>query len=445
MMEKLMIDSLVTWARDYKVDSFRFDLMGHHMKRNLEKVRNTLQSLTMAKDGVDGSKIYIYGEGWNFGEVANNARGVNAVQFNMAGTGIGTFNDRIRDAVRGGGPFDSGEDLKTQGFASGLFYDPNDLNKETAEQQLQRLLLNQDQIRVGLAGNLRDYQFVDRTGAFRRGSQIDYNGSPTGYVLDPQETVNYVEAHDNQTLFDAIQTKLPLDATMEERVRAHNMGMSVVALAQGVPFFQAGQDMLRSKSLDRNSYNSGDWFNKLDFTYQSNNWGVGLPPGENESSWDTLRPLLGNPALTPTSADIVRGVEHFRDLLRIRKSSELFRLETAEEINARLRFHNTGPDQVPGVIVMSLSDLYGTDIDPRFEMIVVVFNASDETQEITEPALAGMKMQLHPVQLRSKDQVVRDSKFNSTNGTLSVPARTTAVFVARGNYQQHMPIVWLNR
>ena len=59
-------------------------------------------------DGVDGTAIYVYGEGWNFGEVANNARGVNATQFNMAGTGIGTFNDRLRDAVRGGSPFDGG-------------------------------------------------------------------------------------------------------------------------------------------------------------------------------------------------------------------------------------------------------------------------------------------------------------------------------------------------
>ncbi|MFN2167238.1 MAG: pullulanase-type alpha-1,6-glucosidase, partial [Anaerolineae bacterium] len=111
MMEKLMIDSLVTWAKEYKIDAFRFDLMGHHMKRNMLKVREALDELTLAKDGVDGKAIYLYGEGWNFGEVADNARGVNATQANMAGTGVGTFNDRLRDAVRGGGPFDSGQDL----------------------------------------------------------------------------------------------------------------------------------------------------------------------------------------------------------------------------------------------------------------------------------------------------------------------------------------------
>ncbi|HTQ79536.1 MAG TPA: pullulanase-type alpha-1,6-glucosidase, partial [Thermoanaerobaculia bacterium] len=116
MMEKLMVDSLLTWAKAYKVDGFRFDLMGHHMKSNILKIRDALHALTLAHDGVDGSKIYLYGEGWNFGEVANNARGVNATQANMAGTGVGTFSDRLRDAVRGGGPFSP---LQDQGFING--------------------------------------------------------------------------------------------------------------------------------------------------------------------------------------------------------------------------------------------------------------------------------------------------------------------------------------
>ncbi|HSH77115.1 MAG TPA: pullulanase-type alpha-1,6-glucosidase, partial [Herpetosiphonaceae bacterium] len=85
MMEKLMLDSLRTWATAYKVDGFRFDLMAHHMVANMVRARDLLARLTPEKDGVDGSKIYLYGEGWNFGEVANNARGANATQPNMAG------------------------------------------------------------------------------------------------------------------------------------------------------------------------------------------------------------------------------------------------------------------------------------------------------------------------------------------------------------------------
>jgi pullulanase len=135
--------------------------MGHHMKDDMLAVRAALDALTLEDDGVDGQSIYLYGEGWNFGEVADNARGINATQANMAGTGIGTFSDRLRDAVRGGGPFDSGADLMNQGFANGLFYDPNTHPQPDAEDTL---LLLSDQIRVGLAGNLAGYEFVDRNG-----------------------------------------------------------------------------------------------------------------------------------------------------------------------------------------------------------------------------------------------------------------------------------------
>jgi len=105
MMEKLMIDSIVTWALQYRVDGFRFDLMGHHSRQNILHVRAALDRLTPLRDGVDGAKIFLYGEGWNFGEVADNARFVQATQATLAGSGIATFSDRLRDAVRGGGPW----------------------------------------------------------------------------------------------------------------------------------------------------------------------------------------------------------------------------------------------------------------------------------------------------------------------------------------------------
>ncbi len=130
MMEKLMVDSLMTWATQYKIDAFRFDLMGHHTLANMLEFRANFDGLTPVEDGVDGSSIYIYGEGWNFGEVANDARFVQATQLNLGGSGIGSFSDRLRDAVRGGGPFDSGDDLtRRQGFANGLYYDPNALTQ----------------------------------------------------------------------------------------------------------------------------------------------------------------------------------------------------------------------------------------------------------------------------------------------------------------------------
>ncbi len=429
MFEKLMIDSLVTWAKYYKIDAFRFDLMGHHMVSNMQHVRQALDALTLANDGVDGKSIYLYGEGWNFGEVANNARGVNATQVNLAGTGIGTFNDRLRDAARGPGPFDGGEGLKKQGFASGLFYDPNDSNQGTAAEQKDRLLLLTDQVRVGMAGNLSDYTFQDRTGALVKGSQVDYNGNPAGYTKDPQEAINYVEKHDNQTLFDIYTYGIPAARSMADRVRVQNVGLATVFLGQGVPFVQAGADLLRSKSFDRDSYNSGDWFNKIDWTYQDNNYGVGLPvAGKNGENWPIMQPLLADPALKPGPADIAFSRDLFQEMLAIRYSSPLFRLHTAEEVQSRLTFLNTGPDQLPGLIVMALSDHVNPDLDPNYDTVVVLINANDESQTFASP-FAGMDLNLHPVQQHSVDAVVKTSTFDAATGAFTVPARTVAVFV----------------
>ncbi|MBN1563176.1 MAG: pullulanase-type alpha-1,6-glucosidase, partial [Anaerolineae bacterium] len=330
MMRKLMIDSLITWAKAYKVDGFRFDLMGHHMVSDMAEVRAALDALTVEADGVNGQEIYVYGEGWNFGEVANNARGVNATQLNVGGLGIGTFNDRIRDAGRGGSYNSRQTD---QGFIQSLYTAPNGVTTGTAEAQLALLLHYSDQIRVALVGNLADYAFIGADGEMITGKDVDYNGSPTGYTLDPQEHIVYLAAHDNETLFDRVQYAAPADATVADRVRMQNMGIDLVTLSQGVPFYHAGVDMLRSKSFDGNSYNSGDWFNKLDFSYETNNFGVGMPPsGDNGSRYDIIQPLLANPDIVPGQADILLTVNHAQEMLQIRKSSKLFRLETAADI-----------------------------------------------------------------------------------------------------------------
>jgi hypothetical protein len=147
---------------------------------------------------------------------------------------------------------------------------------------------------------------------------IKYNGKPAAYTLDPQENISYVSAHDNETIFDAVQAKAPADALLGDRIRMNNLALDLVMLGQGVPFFHAGDEILRSKSLDRNSYNSGDWFNRLDFTYASNNWAVGLPPsGDNADKWPIIQPLLADERLKPQSRDIQSALAHFEEMLKI--------------------------------------------------------------------------------------------------------------------------------
>lgn len=418
MMGRLVVDSIVTWAKEYKVDGFRFDLMGHHPKANILAVRKALDALTVAKDGVDGKKIVLYGEGWNFGEIADDARFVQATQKNMAGTGIATFSDRARDAVRGGGPFD--EDPRVQGFASGLFTAPNASPANgTAEQQKARLLHAQDLIKVGLSGNLASYAFTDTTGRRVKGAEVDYNGAPAGYAAAPGDALAYADAHDNESLADALTYKLPTGTAPRDQARMQVLAMATAALSQGPALSQAGTDLLRSKSLDRNSYDSGDWFNAIHWDCRDGNgFGRGLPPAaDNASKWLYAKPLLTGPA--PSCTDIGATSAAYRDLLRIRTTEPDFALTTTEAVQSRLAFPLSGEDETPGVITMTLGDL------------VVVFNAAPTGAAQRVPALAGTTYRLHPVQAAGSDAAVKRSTYDAKTGEFTVPARTVAVFTRR--------------
>ncbi|MEU9864508.1 pullulanase-type alpha-1,6-glucosidase [Streptomyces sp. NPDC047971] len=420
MMGKLVVDSVVTWAKQYKVDGFRFDLMGHHPKENILAVRKALDALTVAKDGVDGKAIVLYGEGWNFGEIADDSRFVQATQKNMAGTGVATFSDRARDAVRGGGPFD--EDPGVQGFASGLFTDPNSSTANgTPEQQKARLLHYQDLIKVGLSGNLADYTFTDTSGRTVKGSQVDYNGAPAGYAAAPGDALAYADAHDNETLYDALAFKLPATTSAADRARMQVLAMATATLSQGPALSQAGSDLLRSKSLDRNSYDSGDWYNAIHWDCRNGNgFGRGLPPAaDNKAKWGYGKPLLTAPSLTVGCAQIDGASAAYRDLQKIRTTESAFSLATAGQVQDALSFPLSGTGETPGVITMRLGGL------------VVVFNATPERQTQRVAALAGKSHTLHPVQAAGADSVVKSASYETGSGTFTVPARTVAVFTAR--------------
>nr|WP_107440012.1 pullulanase-type alpha-1,6-glucosidase [Streptomyces sp. 142MFCol3.1] len=419
MMGKLVVDSIVTWAREYKVDGFRFDLMGHHPKANILAVRKALDALTLAKDGVDGKKIILYGEGWNFGEVADDARFVQATQKNMAGTGIATFSDRARDAVRGGGPFDA--DPGIQGFASGLYTDPNssDANGTTAEQKA-RLLHYQDLIKVGLSGNLAKYRFTDTAGKEVKGSEVDYNGQPAGYADAPGDALAYADAHDNESLFDALTYKLPATTSAADRARMQVLAMATATLSQGPSLSQAGSDLLRSKSLDRNSFDSGDWFNAVHWDCRDGNgFGRGLPmAADNASKWSYAKPLLTS--VKVGCDQIGATAAAYGDLQSIRTTEGVFSLPTADRVQSELAFPLSGKTETPGVITMELGDL------------VVVFNATPQKQEQTVGSLAGTAYALHPAQASGADPIVKSSSYAAESGTFAVPGRTVAVFTRTG-------------
>jgi len=422
MMAKLMIDLSVRWAGEYHIDSFRFDLMGH-------QPRAAMEALQQAVDAARGRHVDMLGEGWNYGEVADGKRFLQASQLSLAGSGIATFSDRARDAIRGGGPTDHGDALVArQGYINGLGYDPNALAPADARAALLRAA---DMVRLGLAGSLRDYVLRTADGRDKALHDVDYNGQPAGYASQPDEVVNYIENHDNPTLFDIDAFKLPRGTSREDRVRVQMLGLALTTFSQGIAYFQAGMDGLRSKSLDGNSFESGDWFNRLDWSDQANNFGVGLPPRKaNEADWPAMRQRLADPSIRPTPADIVKARAMFRDLLWIRGSTPLFRLRSADAVKERLRFENTGPAQEPTVIVGHLD---GNGLpDARFPEVLYLVNVDKVAHDLVLPGEAGKPYRLHPVQRGASAADPRprlQARYDAQQGGFHVPARSAVVYV----------------
>jgi pullulanase len=425
MMGKLMVDSLRVWATQYGIESFRFDLMGHQPRALMLQAQADLKRAT-------GRDMPFIGEGWNFGEVANDARFVQATQTRLNGTGIATFNDRGRDAARGGGCCDDAEGLATrQGWLNGLHANPNDQAKGTREATRDKLLQANDLLRVSLAGSLRGVRFENHRGEQQSMDAVDYAGQPAAYAAQPGEVVNYVENHDNQTLFDVNAFKLPLATSREDRARVQVLGTALVLLAQGVPYLHAGQELLRSKSLDRNSFASGDRFNQLDWSLRSNHFGEGLPPeSENGTTWPLMKPLLAaRDRIAPTPPQIRDTRDATLALLRVRASSSLFRMTTADDVQKRLRFFNAGPSQEPTVLAFHLDGrgLKGAN----FKDVVVVMNADTRAHTVSSPAWVGQRLDPHPTWAALVDSMRHRAKFRSATGTWLVPQRSVAIWVAR--------------
>lgn len=420
MFAKLMDDSLVTWARDYKIDAFRFDLMGHHPKDQM------VQALAAVKQV--NPEMYFYGEGWNFGEVQDDKRFVQATQKHLAGTGIGSFSDRLRDAVRGGSPFDGGDTIrKTQGFGNGALVDANEMDGVDRATALHQA----DLVRLGMAGNLKDFILTDKDGMPKKGSDIDYNGQPAGYAQDPTEIQNYVDKHDNQTLFDNLIYKAPQGADL---VRMQGVSLATAMLGQGIPFTHAGVELLRSKSMERDSYDSGDWYNRVDYTLADNNFDKGLPRKDKDGDNYPLIEKVLSKHVKPSGADMATMVGFYQELAELRQSSRLLRLGSGAEVIKRVDFRNTGPDQEPGLIVMTVDDGInaGADLDPAIDGLVVMINATNAPQSISDfrdgndQPIDLTSLQLSPAH-HGGESIARDAAVNG--GTLTLGAWSAAVFV----------------
>lgn len=293
MMRKYIIDSVKFWTEEYHIDGFRFDLMGIHDITTMNSIRAML-------DKIDSS-ILLFGEGWDLYTPLSHNEEAN---HNNAAfmPGIGQFNDGLREALKG-----NDFDASARGFINGAWH---------MESRLARNFMG---------------------------------GVDFGTYKDPIQLIQYVEAHDNYTLFDRL---IKADPYLDEEtiVRRHELASSIILLSQGIPFIHSGQEFLRSKQGIRDSYNKPDSINQIDW----------------------LRRDKYN-----------HSVELMKGLIQLRKSEPLFRLETYEAIRETisvvrqdyqiLSFEYRGPEYKLYVVFSAQNNLLNYKL-PKGNYIVKLAN-----------------------------------------------------------------------
>lgn len=224
MVQKLIVDSLIYWAKEYHIDGFRFDLMGVLDIDTMNVIAERLKEIR--------PDIYLYGEGWNGGpsSLAEEKRAFKASAKKMPG--IGMFNDDIRDTIKGSVFYDD-----HLGFVNGGTHLENTL-------------------RYGITGAVAH-------------PQVDYDAyGSKPWAKEPGQSINYVSCHDNYTLWDKLSVSCP-EASEEKKKAMNRLCAAIVFTSQGVPFIQAGEEFLRSKPLPEkkgfaeNSYNMPDAVNSI--------------------------------------------------------------------------------------------------------------------------------------------------------------------------------------
>ena len=250
MMRKYMVDSIRYWASEYQLDGFRFDLMALHDLQTMQEIEQALHAVN--------PNALLYGEGWTGGssplrdDLRASQANIRTIEASPGAIGgVAVFNDVIRDGLKG-----SVFDQKDTGYATGS------VSSATAEKTI-----------FGLTGGVK---------------------SPAAnWRVENAMVVNYTSAHDNNTLWDKLLLSCP-SASVEERLAMNRLCGSIVLMSRGMPFFLAGEEMLRTKGGDGNSYMSSDAVNNID--------------------WEALKP----------DSDAWAMVEYYRQLIALRRGNRFF-------------------------------------------------------------------------------------------------------------------------
>jgi len=453
MMAKLVADSAKYWATEFAISAIRLEQMSLLSKDVVKDIKDELRDQY-------NDDAFIYGESWDIGGLVQRNSDVAATAENMDALNISTFNGMLRDAARGGSPIDP-ITTQGQGFITGEWSVPHTTDSGVDRGKLIDLM---SKIRAGLAGNVTSFVTTDNNGNQITGRDI--GAKNTGDVAN---NIAYITSHDHHTLWDQIAAKGPKadvdsnpddgEADFAMRKRMQWMGISAVALAQGVPFYQAGTELLRSKSGDANSGNSGEWFNRLefnsiDYATLGTNFGVGLPPIASNSNTELSMwsPLLSNSQKQGRGEgdSIAATTAHFKNMLSIRNDLGILRLEDRSSIKDDFESYgfighhkfveqNDDSNLGAGVIVLRTYDANLSDADKAkskeqnaaYDKAIVIMNMRRGSVEFEWKET----LKLHPSMVYNKDggsgqsydAKLADAKWE--NEKVTVPALSTVVFV----------------
>lgn len=338
MMRKYIVDSVVYWAKNYNIDGFRFDLMG------LIDV-DTMNAVRAALDDIDPS-IIILGEGWDMNTTMDKSAmtiqtNAYAVASDGNNNGIAFFNDSMRDGLKGSVFSDT-----DTGFVSG----------KSGQEAL-------------IAHNALGCQYDEKA------TTTCWNGNAQNHYADTGQIVNYAEIHDNMTLYDKLRASVPTDDDATTVARA-KLADSVIYLSTGIPAIQLGQEFLRTKGGNGNSYNTGDAMNAID--------------------WDR----------TTQYAD---SVDYVKGLIALRKQIKSLQLSNYDEINAHIKLLKAED----GVVAYQITEDSGT--------YVVAFNANADAAQLAglEDGEYSTLISDGKVHANAMDAEVRTASVNSADGDSS--------------------------
>ncbi len=320
MVRKYMIDSVTYWQNEYNLDGFRFDLMGVHDITTMQEIEKAVHATN--------PKALIYGEGWTGGTVelsSSNQAILNNLQKLNEGTstggvnGIALFNDVLRDAVKG-----STFDLNSTGYATGA-----------SSGDLQSVLF-------GVTGSTYGVGSPDFT---------TYRG--TWSAANPTQVVNYVSAHDNNTLWDRIcHVYGEGEATLEKRLSMNRLSAAIIQTSLGMPFMQAGEEMLRTKKNEDGTYNENSY---------------NAPDSVNNLNWDALS----------ENSEEYKMMQYYKGLIAFRKATPVLRATTASSYSMG-NFCKVVSQE--GAFVAFTIQTSATS-----EKLLVVYNPTESSKEFTLP------------------------------------------------------------